>query len=284
MIARATIRGEILLPGGKTKQYIRTFIYGPVSSWRLGRSLGIDLLFTRGKTCSFDCSYCQLGGIVQPLAERREFISLAKLAEELGKVKDIAADYATFSGMGEPTLAANLGEAIRLVKSVLGLPVAVLTNSSLMAREDVRHELCLADVVVAKVDAPNEELFRQINRPIIDSSLNEILNALQLFRGQYHGKLALQMMFLEANKGYAAEMARIAKRFSPDEVQINTPLRPCAVQPLRPEDISTIRRAFSDLRGVVTVYEVRRPKVTPLNQEETLLRRLGSRTEDKNKF
>jgi len=175
--------------------------------------------------------------------------------------------------VGEPTLASNLGEAIGMVKSVLGFPVAVLTNSSLMAREDVRQELSLADVVVAKVDAPSEKLFRQINRPVIGCTLDEILNALQLFREEYQGRLALQMMFLEANKGYAPEMARIAKRLSPDEVQLNTPLRPCAVQPLAPEDMSIIRQAFSGLRGVVTVYEGQGPEVTPLNREETLLRR-----------
>lgn len=264
--------------GDKTKVgggaiLVNSIIYGPVSSWRLGRSLGVDLLSTKGKTCSFDCIYCQLGRTVYPLAVRREFVSIAKLAEELETVKDMAADYVTFSGVGEPTLASNLGEAIKLVKSVLSLPVAVLTNSSLITREDVRHELSQADVVVAKVDAPSEDLFRQINRPITGYSLSEILNALQVFRKEYQGKLALQMMFVETNKGYAPEMARIAEQLSPDEVQINTPLRPCAVQPLTPEDINAIRQSFSGLRGVATVYEAPRPEVIPLNQEETLLRR-----------
>ena len=248
-------------------------IYGPVPSWRLGRSLGIDLLSMKGKTCSFDCIYCQLGRTAHPLTERKEFVTLAELAEELEAVKAIAADYATFSGVGEPTLASNLSEAIKLVKSVLKLPVAVLTNSSLIIREDVRQELGLADVVVAKVDAPNEELFRQINRSIMAHTLDEILNALQLFRKEYQGKLALQMMFVEANKGYASEMAGIAKLLSPDEVQINTPLRPCAVQPLIPEDIGVIRQAFSELKGVVTVYEAPRPEVAPLDKEKTSLRR-----------
>lgn len=248
-------------------------IYGPVPSWRLGRSLGIDLLSTKGKTCSFDCIYCQLGKTVHPLTERKEFVNLDKLAVELKKVREIPADYATFSGVGEPTLASNFGEAIKLVKAALKLPVAVLTNSSLMAREDVRHDLSLADVVVAKMDAPNEELFQQISRPVTRQKLDEILRALMLFRKEYKGKLALQMMFVEENKGYALEMARIAKQLLPDEVQINTPLRPCAVQPLSPEEIAAIRRAFSSLKGVVTVYEAPRPEATPFNQKETLLRR-----------
>ena len=121
-----------------------SIIYGPVPSWRLGRSLGIDLLSTKGKTCSFDCIYCQLGKTVHSLTERRQFVSLDELAAELEGVKDIPADYATFSGVGEPTLASNLGEAIELARSVLRLPVAVLTNSSLMTREDVCNELAFS--------------------------------------------------------------------------------------------------------------------------------------------
>ena len=250
-----------------------SIIYGPVSSWRLGRSLGVDLVSTRGKTCSFDCIYCQLGRTVHPLAGRKEFIPMSHLARELERVKNIAVDYVTFSGVAEPTLASNLGQAIELVKSVTGLPVAVLTNASLMPREDVRRELSQADVVVAKVDAPTEELFHRINRPGVKSTLDEILQAIRLFRKEYRGKLALQTMFVEANRGYASEMARIAGELSPDEVQINTPLRPCAVKPLPPEEIAAIRREFAGLKGVATVYEVLRPEVTPLNLKETLRRR-----------
>ena len=250
-----------------------SIIYGPVPSWRLGRSLGIDLLSTKGKTCSFDCIYCQLGKTIHPLTTRKQFVSLDRLAAELERVKGIAADYATFSGVGEPTLASNLGEAIELAKSVLGLPVAVLTNSSLMTRQDVRHELSLADVVVAKLDAPHEELFRQINRPVMKCTLDEIIRAIGLLRQEYKGKLALQMMFVEANKGYAIEMAGIAEQLSADEVQLNTPLRPCAMQPLTAEDISAIKQAFSGHRVVMTIYEASKPEVVPIDSKETLRRR-----------
>ena len=254
---------------------MNSILYGPVSSWRLGRSLGVDILSTKTKLCPFDCIYCQLGESVRPVVRRREFASMAQLAQELESVTNIAVDYVTFSGMGEPTLASNLGQAIELVRSTLGLPVAVLTNSSLMPREDVRHELGQADVVVAKVDAPNEVLYRRINRPRIRYSLGDILEAIRLFRSEYQGRLALQMMFVDANKGYAAEMARLAEELSPDEVQLNTPLRPCAVKPLPPEEIVAISQEFSGLSGVVTVYQASRPEVTPLNPEETLRHRPG---------
>jgi wyosine [tRNA(Phe)-imidazoG37] synthetase (radical SAM superfamily) len=199
-------------------------------------------------------------------------VSLDALARELQAARSVAADHITFSGTGEPTLASNLGQAIQLAKSLLGLPVAVLTNSSLMAREAVRQDLGLADVVVAKLDAPNERLFRRINRPVVDCRLEEVFRGISLFRAGYEGRLALQMMFVEANKGFAAEMAAIARQLSLDEVQINTPLRPCAVAPLTANEISAIRQEFRGL-PVVSVYEAARPAVTPLDVSETLRRR-----------
>jgi wyosine [tRNA(Phe)-imidazoG37] synthetase (radical SAM superfamily) len=250
-----------------------SIIYGPVPSWRLGRSLGIDMVSTPEKTCSFDCVYCQLGKTAHPVSDRKEYVSITNLVSELDKVREISADYATFSGVAEPTIAANLGEAIKTVKSMLGLPVAVLTNSSLMPRGDVRQELALADVVVAKIDAPNQKLFCGINRPVSGFYLNNILQGITRFRTEFNGKLAIQMMFIEANKGCATEMASIVEQLSPDEIQINTPLRPCAVNPLSPEEIDTIKQAFDKIKNVVTVYETPKLKVAPLNVEETRRRR-----------
>jgi len=252
---------------------LSSIIYGPVPSWRLGRSLGVDLLPTGGKTCSFNCIYCQLGKTTKFTTERTEFVSLAQLAEELKEIKGIAADYVTFSGMGEPTLASNLGQAIELAKSILPLPVAVLTNSSLISREDVRHNLAKADVVVAKIDAHSQELFTQINRPVAGLLFGDIVEGIKLFRREFKGKLCLQIMFVEANKIFASEIAKVASSLSPDEVQIDTPLRPCTVEPLTPPQMASVKGHFANLENVVTVYEAPRPKVTPLNLSETLRRR-----------
>lgn len=226
-----------------------------------------------GKTCSFDCTYCQLGKTARRLTVRAEFVAVSVLARELEAARKVAADYVTFSGMGEPTLASNLGDALRLARDVLSLPSAVLTNSSLMAREDVQRDLACADVVVAKLDAPDERLFRRINRPLVRFSLAEIVEAIELFRATYRGKLALQIMFVEANRGAARRLAAIASRLSPDEVQINTPLRPCAATPLTPDEIADIREEFGRLPNVVTVYDAPRLEVTPLDVAETHRRR-----------
>jgi wyosine [tRNA(Phe)-imidazoG37] synthetase (radical SAM superfamily) len=250
-----------------------SIIYGPVSSWRLGRSLGIDLLNTRRKVCSFNCVYCQLGETSQFVVEPKEFISLEQLTSEIELLKPIEADYATFSGMGEPTLASNLGEAIELSRSILNLPIAVLTNSSLMFREDVRQRLAHADTVVAKLDVPNEELFGMVNRPAPGLHFDRIKDGISLFRHKYRGKLALQIMFIEANKDYASEIAALARQISPDEVQIDTPLRPSKVKPLPRENIASIREKFDSLRNVITVYEAPKLKVRPLDLVETLRRR-----------
>jgi len=249
-------------------------VYGPVASWRLGRSLGVDMISTASKTCSFDCIYCQLGHSSSHEGRRREFISTARVRRELSSLNGVAADFVTFSGTGEPTLASNLGEAIRVAKDAIGLPVAVLTNSSLMSDRAVRRDLSHADVVVAKLDASNETVFRSVNRPAEGIRLADVVGGIKEFRHEYAGRLAVQMMFVDLNQAHAEEMAALATSLSPDEVQLNTPLRPCATAPLSPAAMATIRDAFDSLGVRVTmVYEAASPTVTPINARETVKRR-----------
>jgi wyosine [tRNA(Phe)-imidazoG37] synthetase (radical SAM superfamily) len=247
-------------------------IYGPVPSWRLGRSLGVDAVSTSNKTCSFDCIYCQLGRTRRSLTERQVFVQPSQLRQELAEVRDTPIDYVTFSGVAEPTLAANLGELVAVVRERFVQPVAVLTNSSLMKRDDVRRDLALFDVVVAKVDAPDELLYQQINRPFVDYTLTEVLWGIRRFQEEFQGKLALQMMFVKANRNRAEEMAEIARELSPGEVQLNTPLRPSPVPPLGPAEMDEIEAAFVGLH-VLNVYKAARPEVVFLDEEETRRRR-----------
>ena len=247
-------------------------IYGPVPSWRLGRSLGVDPVSAPSKTCSFDCIYCQLGRTRHPLTERQVFVQPSQLRQELAEVGDVPINYVTFSGVAEPTLAANLGELVAVVRERFAQPVAILTNSSLMKQGDVRQDLALCDVVVAKVDAPDELLYQQINRPFVDYTLAEVLWGIRRFREEFQGKLALQMMFVEANRNRAEEMAKIAYDLSPDEIQLNTPLRPSPVPPLSPAEMDEIEGAFADL-PVRNVYKAARPEVVFLDEGETRRRR-----------
>ena len=253
------------------------YIYGPVPSWRLGNSLGIDPLSGKVKICTFDCVYCQLGKTKIFTKKRKTFVPTAKIIEEIDSLPSLKIDYITFSGIGEPTLAKNLGQMIKAVKKIRDEKIAVLTNSSLMDRRDVRRDLLLADFVVAKLDACSQDTFAKVNRPMRTMKFNAILKAIRRFKGEYKGRLALQIMFIRGNKKYAREIARIAKEVHPDEVQINTPLRPCGVKPLSKEDLNKIKRCFTDECGrgikIISVYDSKKKKVKPISKGETLRRR-----------
>lgn len=247
------------------------YIYGPVPSWRLGRSLGVDLI-SGEKGCTFDCIYCQLGKTVRHIIKRGVFVPTSRIIKELESLPELGIDYITLSGCGEPTLAANLGEVISEIKKRFKQPVAVLTNSSLMHDRQVRKELSQADLVVAKLDAPNEELFRAVNWPTNGITLNLVVSGIKRFQEEYPGKLALQIMFVPQNKDRAAELAELAKEIKPVEVQINTPLRPSPVKPLPPEELAKIKELFRPLK-VYSVYDVERPETRPMDEIETKKRR-----------
>jgi len=249
-------------------------VYGPVSSWRLGRSLGIDLICKPKKVCSFDCIYCQLGKTKRKTLERKVYVKTEKVLKDLEEVlPKIKADVITFSGTGEPTLAKNLEEIIDFLRRKTSLPLAILTNSTLFFDEEVQRALNKLDIVVAKLDASDENSFKKINRPAKGISFEKYLNEIKFFRKNYTGKFALQMMFIKENKNFAKEMARIAKEIGPDEIQINTPLRPCAVKPLNKEEIKKIKKIFSGFKNVISVYEAKKPKVVPIDIEEVKKRK-----------
>ncbi|MEE8638205.1 MAG: radical SAM protein, partial [Candidatus Margulisiibacteriota bacterium] len=240
-------------------------------SWRLGRSLGVDLI-SGEKTCTFDCIYCQLGKTVRHIIKREIFVPTSEIVKELESLPDMQIDYITLSGTGEPTLAADLGETILEIKKRFKNRVAVLTNSSLMHDAQVRRELSRADLVVAKLDAPNEEIFRIVNQPTNGITLHMVVEGIRKFNEEYPLKLALQIMFVPQNKEYAADLAALAKEIKPVEVEVNTPLRPCPVKPLPPEELSKIKELFKPLK-VYSVYDVERPEAKPMDLKETLKRR-----------
>ena len=199
-------------------------VFGPVHSWRLGRALGVDMVASDRKYCSFDCVYCPGGKRAHAVTGRPWFVgmsALQALLESHAIEGEYDADYVAFTGEGEPTLAGNLGDAIDLARSLLDLPVAVLTNSSLMPRDDVRRDLAKADVVVAKLDAPDEGLFQAINRPYVQHSLAEIVDALGEFRRDFQGRFVVQTTVVEANRPRMHDVAAILHDLAPHEVQLN---------------------------------------------------------------
>lgn len=247
------------------------YLYGPVYSWRLGMSLGIDPLSQKSKVCNFDCIYCQLGRTADYVTERRQFVSTQALLDEIRLLpRSQAIDHLTFSGRGEPTLASNLGEMIRALRSVRSEEIAVITNSSLLYRTDVQDDLGFADYVLAKLDACSQKTFHRIDLPK-GITLKQIVQGITDFRQGFQGKLALQIMFMPENRQYAKEIAEIARRIGADEVQISTPLRRSAVPPLSASELEDIKQYFQDL-SAVTVYEKERRNIPAMQTQETIRR------------
>jgi wyosine [tRNA(Phe)-imidazoG37] synthetase (radical SAM superfamily) len=208
------------------KNSIPNSIYGPVESWRLGRSLGVDLLCV-DSICSFECVYCQLGKINQVTTERDVFVSTEKVLHDLENSEWKAADVITFSGSGEPTLAKNLGEVIEKIKGITDKPIIILTNSTLLNLPEVRKEIALADKIFCKLDAWSDETLRRIDRPHKSISLESIISGIRLLRWNFKGFLAIQTMILRPPKESEIEtFAEILSSIKPDEVQLNLPTRP----------------------------------------------------------
>lgn len=200
-------------------------VYGPVHSWRVGASLGIDVLLETS-TCSFNCIYCQLGDIQLKTAERKIYVPTAQVEHDLRRSQWEEADIITFSGSGEPTLALNLGEIIHMVKEYTHKPVMVLTNSTLLLDPDVIQNLQEADIVACKLDAATEAGLKQMNRPVAGVTLERIIAGIKNLKANYSGKIALQCMFMPANHKEVELLADLINDLQPDEVQLNTPKRP----------------------------------------------------------
>ncbi|NQS99598.1 MAG: radical SAM protein [Candidatus Omnitrophica bacterium] len=248
------------------------YIYGPVSSWRLGSSLGIDLLSQDQKLCSFDCIYCQAGPGRRRQLKRILSVATKDVIQEIKALPKVKFDYITFSGKGEPTLAINLGQTIKAVKKIRKEPIAVLTNATLLSEQQVRKELGWADLVVVKLDADSEQLLRLVNRPARKIKFTSILKGIRQFRKEFRGTLALQVMLMQKNIQSTKRIAELAKIIRPDEIQICTPIRPNPIKPLPRKSLLEMKRNFSGIK-VVTVYEAKRKKVRPLSRKGILLRR-----------
>ena len=203
-------------------------VYGPVKSWRFGHSLGVDPLFTTS-TCSFNCIYCQLGSIENITDKLQTYVSTKRIVEDFKR--EVSAqtpiDVITYSGSGEPSLAKNLGEIIKELKALRPhCQQIILTNATELYRPEVRENLKELDRVIVKVDAPNEKLFQQINRPVPGATLARSLEGIDQFKREYKGVLEVQTMFMPIHQKELGELAKVLKAINPSVVQLNTPKRP----------------------------------------------------------
>lgn len=239
----------------KTKE-VTSYIYGPVPSWRLGRSLGVDVI--PFKICSFNCIYCETGRTTNLTLERKEYVPKTSVIEELkaflSKRKNI--DYITFSGSGEPTLNSRIGEMINEVKKLTDIPVAVVTNSSLLNREEVRRELREADVVLPSLDVVSRSLFESLNRPHPSLKIEEIIEGLIKFRKEFRNKIWLEILLVKGiNDGpeEIQKLAEIIEKIKPDKVQLNTVVRPPAEEEVFALNQKELRSIQRQLPGKVEI-------------------------------
>jgi wyosine [tRNA(Phe)-imidazoG37] synthetase (radical SAM superfamily) len=239
--------------GGDVLRDKERLVFGPVPSRRLGRSLGVNNI--PPKTCSYSCVYCQLGRTNNMLVDRRAFHEpdqiLAQVERRIDEVESRGEkiDYITFVPDGEPTLDVNLGREIMLLKH-FGIPVAVITNASLLWSDDVRGDLLAADFVSLKVDAVSPDLWRNINRPHKDLKLDVILDGIRQFSRNFKGMLVSETMLID-NIDYEGELERIAGFLGGldklDKAYVAIPTRPPAekwVKPAREEKVNTAFQLF----------------------------------------
>jgi wyosine [tRNA(Phe)-imidazoG37] synthetase (radical SAM superfamily) len=213
------------------------YLFGPVPSRRLGMSLGVDLV--PKKVCSLDCVYCEVGMTTKLTLERKEYIKSDKIKDELSHYfsNNPDPDYITFSGSGEPTLNLHIGEILQFIKqNKPNIPVAVLTNGTLLYDKNLRDAIKTADVVLPSLDAATNEVFSKINRPANNLSIDKCIRGIIDFRKEFKGKIWLEIFILpdyNDNENELKELKKVILKIKPDLVQLNTLDRPGTISNLR---------------------------------------------------
>lgn len=235
-------------------------IFGPVLSRRLGFSLGVDLV--PFKTCTLDCVYCQLGRTTHKTVERKSYLSLDEIIPELNDAlkQHQKIDYITLSGSGEPTLHLDLGSIITAIKEITDIPVAVLTNGTLLHLGRVRDELMTADLIVPSLDAVTQEVFCKINRPHPHIQASQMISGLKRLRDVFTGAIWLEIMLVKGVNDFPDEIKKLKDVVSSiafDKVQLNTTVRPAAdkaIEPVSNDELASIKEWFGERCEVIAGF------------------------------
>lgn len=228
------------------------YLYGPVPSRRLGLSLGVDIV--PFKVCTLDCVYCQLGKTTRKTTERAGYVSAQEVLAELRQklARGLRADFITIGGSGEPTLNSHIGEIIDGIKEITDIPVAVLTNGTLLFRPDVRADCAKADVVLPSLDAGDKRAFEQVNCPHKDILIENLISGLCDFRNEFAGQIWLEVFLVEGLNTDARQIGEIKKaveRIRPDKVHLNTAVRPTAQADIKKVDIEKLEAIATNFGG-----------------------------------
>jgi len=259
------------------------YLYGPVPSRRLGLSLGVDIVPL--KVCTLDCIYCQIARTTNLTTDRKPYLPANIIIEQLTArlKKPLQADFITLAGSGEPTLNSELGQIIRAIKQITDIPVALLTNGTLLFSPQVRAESRAADVVLPSLDAADDETFRTINRPHPDISLGNLIDGLIAFREEFNGQIWLEIFLLDGiNTGpnQIEKLKDAAEKIKPDKIHFNTAVRPTAephLQKLTPEKLKNIAEQFGPKATVIADFNAQNRDTTPLPGPKDVLSMLKRR-------
>lgn len=263
------------------------YIFGPVPSRRLGRSLGVDLV--PFKTCTYDCIYCQLGRTTNKTTQRKEWVPIDVVLSQFKDKLGSKPDYITLSGSGEPTLFSKLEELISKIKDITDIPVAVLTNGSLLWLPEVRRTLKPADLVVPSLDTGSNQIFQYVNRPHHDITFSKMLEGLVKFRDEYDGKYWLEVFLLAGVTTPEVEINRLKtciNSICPDKIQVNTVTRPPAenfAEPVPQKQLNDLAAQLYENAEVIADYKsVHKQQDFSARREDvlTLLKRRPCSIED----
>lgn len=238
----------------------KSIVFGPVPSRRLGLSLGVDLV--PYKACTFNCVYCQIGSAESSDLTRKSYYPKEDAVAELKKVLDAGTkiDCITFSGSGEPTLSSDIGSLINEFKKLTEIPIAVLTNGSLLYQKDVQEDLKNADILIPSVDAVDEDIFLKINRPHPNMKLDNILSGIKNIRTWFKGEVRLEIMLVKGvndSSKHIKALADLATHIGADKIELNTVVRPPAeseAKPITEAEIDAIAASFGEDVEVITPF------------------------------
>ncbi len=252
-------------------------VYGPVPSRRLGFSLGVDLV--PHKVCTYDCIYCQLGKTTKKTIQRKEYIETGKILSQIRK--EISSkqkiDYITLSGSGEPTLNTNIGYLITEIKKTTDIPVAIITNGSLLCNEKVRKALLPADLVIPSLDAACDSTFKIINRPHSSIIFDRIVMGLLDFRKEFTGKIWLEIMLVKGLNDSRKEIKLFKSIISEtvfDKIQLNTVVRPpgnASAAPLSIKELKNIKELIGEDCKIIPEFRRKKQAVSLKGNEKRIL-------------
>lgn len=238
------------------------YLYGPVPSRRLGRSLGIDLV--PRKICTYDCIYCQIGSTTEKTLVRKEYAPVKEILMEIQsflKGEASSVDHLSLSGSGEPTLHSQIRSLIEGIKAITSVPIAVITNGSLLYEEEVRQDLLRADRVLPSLDAVSPDAFAKINRPYSGFSVEKVIAGLLEFRRVYKGEIWLEILFCKGVNDGKEELLRMKKaldRIQPDRIHLNTVVRPPSEKkavPLSQKEMEEIQAFFGERSSIISEFD-----------------------------